>query len=116
MGALTPLAIGQPGPKAMFLGGLWGMGHNSGQLLLGAVFLLLKTRIPFNMAIIEQGSGVAVGITLTIIGWIGFMESREAVDEGSNGEVTDGIEMDSLGRVKLTWGTFVTGVVHGLQP
>jgi len=115
LAALTPLAIGQPGPKAMFLGGLWGMGHNSGQLLLGAAFLLLKSRIPFNMAIIEQWAGVAVGITLAIIGWIGFMESRAPVGAGDE-DPTEGLEMDSLGRVKLTWGTFATGVVHGLQP
>ena len=114
LAALTPLAIGQPGPKAMFLGGLWGMGHNSGQLLLGAAFLLLKSRIPFNMAVIEQWSGAAVGITLTIIGWIGFMESRAGVDLEE--EAGEGIEMDSQGRAKLTWGTFATGVVHGLQP
>merc|ERR1719248_13739 len=115
LAALTPLAIGQPGPKAMFLGGLWGMGHNSGQLLLGAAFLLLKSRIPFNMAIIEQWAGVAVGITLAIIGWIGFVESREPVDDEGTGS-PEGVEMDSQGRAKLTWGTFATGVVHGLQP
>ena len=28
----------------------------------------------------------------------------------------EGVEMDSQGRAKLTWGTFATGVVHGLQP
>jgi heavy metal translocating P-type ATPase len=115
LAALTPLAIGQPGPKAMFLGGLWGMGHNSGQLLLGAAFLLLKSRIPFNMAVIEQWAGVAVGITLTIIGWIGFMESREPASEEDTAS-PEGVEMDSQGRAKLTWGTFATGVVHGLQP
>ena len=67
------------------------------------------------MAIIEQWAGVAVGITLTIIGWIGFVESREPVDDEGTGS-PEGVEMDSQGRAKLTWGTFATGVVHGLQP
>jgi hypothetical protein len=40
--ALTPLTIGRSKAKSALLGSLWGLGHSTGQLLLGLLMVLLK--------------------------------------------------------------------------
>lgn len=76
LAALTPLTIGRGRLQSTLLGGLWGMGHNTGQVIVGAVFLLLRERL--NLELLETGSRVLVGLTLTLIGIGG---AREALAE-----------------------------------
>ena len=44
LAALTPLTIGRSQFKASLLGALWGLGHSTGQLILGLLMVLLKDR------------------------------------------------------------------------
>ena len=59
------------------MGALWGCGHNTGQILFGIIFVLLKDRLPFNMEIIGQWGQGIVGATLVIIGIMGWWEAKE---------------------------------------
>jgi hypothetical protein len=58
----------------LLAGALWGCGHNTGQILFGLVFILLRDRLPFNMELISQWGQGVVGGTLIIIGALGFWE------------------------------------------
>jgi hypothetical protein len=40
LAALAPLTIGRSRAQSTLLGGLWGCGHNTGQILFGMVFLV----------------------------------------------------------------------------
>lgn len=42
MQALTPLTIGRSAVMATLLGALWGLGHSTGQLILGLAMIALK--------------------------------------------------------------------------
>lgn len=52
------------------MGGLWGAGHNAGQIIFAIVFLLLRDRLPFNLEAIESGGKALVGATLLLIGML----------------------------------------------
>ena len=73
LAALTPLTIGRSRLQSTLLGGLWGCGHNTGQIIVGAVFLALRERL--NLDLLEVGSKLAVGVTLTLIGVMGAREA-----------------------------------------
>merc|ERR1711907_568298 len=70
MGGRSTLAAG-------FLGGLWGFGHSAGQLFFGAIFILLKSRMNFQLDVIENFAGAAVGLTLMAIGYFGYKEAKD---------------------------------------
>ena len=75
LAALTPLTVGPSRAQNALMGALWGFGHNTGKILFGCIFILLRDRLPLNMEIIGQfGQGI-VGLTLIIIGAMGFWES-----------------------------------------
>ena len=113
LAALAPLSVGRSKVQGILLGGIWGMGHNSGQIIFAALFLLLKNKLDLDMGLIEAFGTTAVGVTLCIIGLIGLVESRNVgkeaagADGGPGGEVAD---------AKFNLATFATGLVHGLQP
>ena len=48
---------------------------NTGQILFGLIFILLRDKLPFNMELISQWGQGIVGGTLIIIGVIGFWEA-----------------------------------------
>ena len=73
LAALTPLTIGRSRLHSTLLGGLWGMGHNTGQVIFGMLFLLLRERL--NLSILEVGSKALVGATLLFIGAMGAREA-----------------------------------------
>lgn len=50
------------------MGGLWGAGHNAGQIIFAILFLVLRDRLPFNLQAIESGGKALVGATLLLIG------------------------------------------------
>ena len=108
------------------LGGLWGCGHNTGQIMFGILFLALRERLPFNLELLETGGKALVGVTLLLIGLLGCKEAM--AEGGKDGEHShshgghghshappdDGAGSGS-GR-RFTFATYATGVVHGLQP
>ena len=138
LAALTPLTIGRSRLQSTLLGGLWGCGHNTGQIIVGAVFLALRDRL--NLDLLEVGSKVAVGATLTLIGVMGAREALGPKDEGHeqhHHHIEDDLPKwmtallgSAAGAAKGTQGqqpaggaprkfvlaTYATGVVHGLQP
>ena len=76
LAALAPLSVGPNRAKNAAMGALWGLGHNTGQILFGLIFVLLKDKLPFNMEIIGQWGQGIVGGTLVIIGIMGWWEAR----------------------------------------
>ena len=54
LAALAPLTIGRSRAQSTLLGGLWGCGHNTGQILFGMIFLVLRDRLSMNMDLISQ--------------------------------------------------------------
>jgi Cd2+/Zn2+-exporting ATPase len=80
LAALAPLTIGRSRAQSTLLGGLWGCGHNTGQILFGMVFLVLRDRLSMNMELISQWGQGVVGVTLVLIGMLGFKEAMELDD------------------------------------
>jgi len=76
LAALAPLTVGPSRAQNALMGALWGCGHNTGQMLFGLAFVLLKDRLPFDMEIIGQWGQGIVGGTLVIIGIMGWWEAR----------------------------------------
>ena len=76
LAALTPLSVGPSRAQNALMGALWGCGHNTGQMLFGLAFVLLKDKLPFDMEIIGQWGQGIVGGTLVIIGIMGWWEAR----------------------------------------
>lgn len=119
MQALTPLTIGRNRFSASLLGSLWGLGHSTGQLVLGLAFVLLKAQFTLFLPFLERWAGTIVGLTLLAIGGLGIYESlyEEDDDSESDDEATlRNITTKSDGEVKVAAATFGTGVLYGLQP
>ena len=76
LAALAPLTVGPSRAQNALMGALWGCGHNTGQMLFGLAFVLLKDKLPFNMEVIGQWGQGIVGGTLVIIGIMGWWEAR----------------------------------------
>ena len=136
LAALTPLTIGRSRLQSTLLGGLWGCGHNTGQIIVGAVFLALRDRL--NLDLLEVGSKVAVGATLTLIGVMGAREALGPREEGGHehshghdddlpkwmaallgttpAKDTNSTQAGAAAPRKFVLATYATGVVHGLQP
>eukprot|EP00897_Mesotaenium_endlicherianum_P005094 jgi/Mesen1/4612/ME000234S03860 len=132
LAALAPLAIGRSRWESASIGALWGCGHDAGQVLFGILFVLLKDRLQLDVLKI-WGSRV-VGVTLVAIGALGVFEARSAQAEltgsgaapaatrtpGADGAIpeiqADGTVAFKAKRSSFGAATFVTGIVHGLQP
>ena len=111
LAALAPLSMGRSTVSAGFLGGLWGAGHSAGQLFFGALFILLKSKLKLHLDIIENFAGVAVGLTLIAIGYVGYQEAKDfdfdtVREKGAKGRILS----------KFSLATFGTGFLHGLSP
>ena len=76
LAALAPLTVGPSRAQNALMGALWGCGHNTGQMLFGLAFVMLKDKLPFDMEIIGQWGQGIVGGTLVIIGIMGWWEAR----------------------------------------
>ena len=57
--ALTPLTIGRPRFAAALLGALWGLGHSTGQMLIGLAFALLKEQFTDLVPLLSKCGRVA---------------------------------------------------------
>ena len=104
--------MGRSSVAAGFLGGLWGFGHCVGQIVFGVVFVVLKSRLNFNMEVIEQFAGGAIGVTLMAIGLVGYREAKTFAFDQMKGE---GRPKDKI-LSKFSLATFGTGFLHGLSP
>lgn len=119
MQALTPLTIGRNRFSASLLGSLWGLGHSTGQLVLGLAFVLLKAQFTVFLPFLERWAGTIVGLTLLTIGGMGIYESIFANDDGENedeAKLRDITSKSGSGEGKAAAATFGTGVLYGLQP
>lgn len=112
LAALAPLSMGRSTLAAGFLGGLWGFGHSAGQLFFGAIFILLKSRMNFQLDVIENFAGAAVGLTLMAIGYFGY---KEAKDFDFDRMREEGRQKGKI-LSKFSLATFSTGFLHGLSP
>ncbi|KAL2490600.1 high-affinity nickel-transport family protein [Abeliophyllum distichum] len=121
LAALAPLSIGRTRMESAAVGALWGCGHNAGQVIFGLLFLLLKDRL--HIEVIRIWGTRVVGFTLLVIGAMGIKEASEVPTpcvalENGEGDVGlyEALENPSIGKKKIGFATFATGIVHGLQP
>ncbi|KAL6180441.1 hypothetical protein ACLB2K_047104 [Fragaria x ananassa] len=121
LAALAPLSIGRTRIESALVGALWGCGHDAGQVIFGLLFLLLKDRL--HIEIIRTWGTRVVGLTLLVIGAMGIKEASEVPSPCvalENGEcdvsVYESLDNPTVGKKKIGFATFATGIVHGLQP
>ncbi|KAJ8766968.1 hypothetical protein K2173_012443 [Erythroxylum novogranatense] len=121
LAALAPLSIGRSRMESAAVGALWGCGHDAGQVIFGLLFLLLKDRL--HIEVIRTWGTRVVGITLLVIGAMGIREASEvptpcvALENGEcNVGVYEALGSPTVGKKKVGFATFATGIVHGLQP
>lgn len=132
LAALTPLTIGRSYIRASFLGALWGLGHSTGQLILGLLMVLLKDRFQALVPALSKWGGTTVGLTLLAIGALGVYESFFEQETHEQAVQTVSLEGGTLSndtaatlgtnsstkKEKKGFGlaTFATGIIYGLQP
>ncbi|XP_057966463.1 chloroplast protein FOR GROWTH AND FERTILITY 2 [Malania oleifera] len=121
LAALAPLSIGRTPLESAAVGALWGCGHDAGQVIFGLLFLILKDRL--HIEVIRTWGTRVVGFTLLVIGAMGIREASEvptpcvALENGEcDVSVYETIENPVVGKKKIGFATFATGIVHGLQP
>lgn len=121
LAALAPLSIGRTRMESAAVGALWGCGHDAGQVIFGLIFLLLKDRL--HIEVIRTWGTRVVGFTLLVIGAMGIREASEvptpcvALENGEcDVSVYEALENPTVGKKKIGFATFATGIVHGLQP
>ncbi|XVF00866.1 hypothetical protein REPUB_Repub04eG0038800 [Reevesia pubescens] len=121
LAALAPLSIGRSRMESAVVGALWGCGHDAGQVIFGLLFLILKDRL--HIEVIRTWGTRVVGLTLLVIGAMGIKEASEAHAPFvalENGEcdvsVYETLQNPAVGKKKIGFATFATGIVHGLQP
>ncbi|CAA2993932.1 uncharacterized protein LOC111392020 isoform X1 [Olea europaea subsp. europaea] len=121
LAALAPLSIGRTRMESAAVGALWGCGHDAGQAIFGLLFLLLKDRL--HIEVIRTWGTRVVGFTLLVIGAMGIKEATEvptpcvALENGEcDVSMYETLDNPSIGKKKIGFATFATGIVHGLQP
>lgn len=121
LAALAPLSIGRTRMESAAVGALWGCGHDAGQVIFGLLFLLLKDQL--HIEVLRIWGTRVVGITLLVIGAMGIREASEvptpcvALENGEcDVSVYEGLDNPAVGKKKVGFATFATGIIHGLQP
>lgn len=125
LAAITPFAI-DARQKVWKIGFLWGLGHLSGMLLIGLLFLVFKESIPFEQ--ISEHSEQIVGVVLIALGfWVlySFYWRKEThlstdtqhgedllnINEQANSELLDSYANEK--NFNKHWSSFGIGVLHG---
>lgn len=121
LAALAPLSIGRTRMESAAVGALWGCGHDAGQVIFGLLFLLLKDQL--HIEVLRIWGTRVVGITLLVIGAMGIREASEvptpcvALENGEcDVSVYEALDNPAVGKKKVGFATFATGIIHGLQP
>ncbi|KQK19814.1 uncharacterized protein LOC100839056 [Brachypodium distachyon] len=129
LAALAPLSIGRSAAESAAVGALWGCGHDAGQVLFGLLFLGLKDRL--RLEVLRAWGTRVVGLTLLVIGAIGIREATQpaapcvalhdaAIGTGTHDPSSSSLEKALLSgggkKKEISFATFATGIVHGLQP
>ncbi|KAI4367720.1 hypothetical protein MLD38_023428 [Melastoma candidum] len=120
LAALAPLSIGRTRIESAAVGALWGCGHDAGQVIFGLLFLLLKDRL--HIEVLRTWGTRVVGFTLLIIGAMGIKEAQEvptpcvALENGECDVTLYETLSPPVGKKKIGFATFATGIIHGLQP
>ncbi|KAL4616223.1 hypothetical protein ACB092_07G183100 [Castanea dentata] len=121
LAALAPLSIGRTRMESAAVGALWGCGHDAGQVIFGLLFLLLKDQL--HIEVLRIWGTRVVGITLLVIGAMGIREASEvptpcvALENGEcDVNVYEALDNPAVGKKKVGFATFATGIIHGLQP
>lgn len=121
LAALAPLSIGRTRMESAAVGALWGCGHDAGQVIFGLIFLLLKDQL--HIEVLRTWGTRVVGLTLLVIGAMGIREASEvptpcvALENGEcDVNVYESLDNPTVGKKKVGFATFATGIVHGLQP
>lgn len=117
LAALAPLSVGRSRFESAMIGALWGCGHDVGQVLFGALFVLLRERL--HLEIMGLWTTRIVGLTLLTIGGLGFLEAS-AEPETATESVDISDHHDNIGvlaiKKQANVATFATGIIHGLSP
>lgn len=136
LAALLPRCCGQRWFKAGRIGALWGMGHGVSATLLGVLAFGLKAQIQKAAMLRRVLSGashvteVAVGLSLIVIGAMGFREAREwtngdysvvgqqpqSLSAAANVIATDHVSTgDSLSHSAQKRAVIFNGLLHGFS-
>jgi len=116
LAGLAPLVVGQRRSvaAAFGLGALWGSGHATGQMIIGAVCLAVQAGL-LHLAwspVLGQASSLLVGASLVAIGLLGYREGQTFEEDGLWNQQQTTPRM----RGKFGWATYATGVLYGLSP
>ena len=115
LAALMPLSVGVGRAQSFLLGALWGLGHDTGQIIFGCAFILLRSHMHFDLAMLSQYGTLAVAATLVIIGATGLWE-RMSGGHHHHHDHDDEIEVGDKKGFRKLFAVYSTGVLHGLQP
>ena len=122
LAALMPLSVGVGRAHSALLGALWGLGHDTGQVLFGVAFIVLRERMHFDMDALGQFGTLAVAATLIIIGASGLWERMRGGHSHGHGHGhhhhhhDDEIDVEGKTGMRKLATVYGTGLVHGLQP
>ena len=127
LAALAPLSIGRTRSVSMLLGALWGGGHTTGQLLIGALIVLFHDSVSKVLPLLSRYGGIAVGLTLVTIGLMGYLETKSG-DDNHEQDTTKDAAIDNTATTATTtttttnttnnrwFATYATGIVYGFHP
>ena len=116
LAALAPLSIGRSRSVSMVLGALWGGGHTTGQLLVGALIVLFRDTVTKFLPLLSRYGGIAVGLTLVAIGVIGYMEVNAEDGDAEEHGAAAAAASDGDKKANRWFATYATGIVYGFHP
>lgn len=118
LAALAPLSIGRTKLESAAVGALWGCGHDVGQVLFGALFVVFRDKL--HLDLLRVWGARIVGLTLMTIGGMGIYESQyQTITCAPDDEeclAQPGAVVFASDKQAFSMATFATGIVHGLQP
>ncbi|GMH53714.1 hypothetical protein TL16_g01509 [Triparma laevis f. inornata] len=85
LAALLPRTLNRPFLPSSRVGLLWGLGHGVSVLMLGLCMWFMKTASGLDTYFLRLGKGleVLVGLSLVLIGYLGYTESTQSLSSSS---------------------------------
>lgn len=126
LAAILPPSVGRPGWYGLRLGAMWGLGHGTSAIFLGACAYLLKGTVSTRFSILQKLSTLAessVGISLMLIGFLGIKENLQSQQEAKiwaeNNAKDNGSDqaaaVDPLSPLKSMKALYANGLLHGFS-